>query len=138
MSVQGPAPAGPSPALSSRDVVVAQLAALQAEASSGPGGPGTLTAWAFASPGNRSATGPLARFSDLLRDPLYRGLLGHRAATLSPVVERADEARVEVLVMTVDDEAIGYTWVLGRQERAPYAGCWMTEGVLRHPDEEDR
>jgi len=108
-------------------VVVAQLSGLQREPAAS--GEGLAQCWAFASPGNREATGPLERFGELLRNPVYRGLLGHRATQLGPLDQSAGQARQEVLVMTDDDETLGFTWVLGQ-----YDGCWMTDGVLRHPD----
>ena len=124
-------PAGPSPALSASEVVAAQLAALRGEPQDGDGpGAGIRTAWSFASPGNQAATGPLERFAGMLRNPLYAGLLEHRAASLGTLAERGDEAQQEVLVLTRDDRTEGYTWVLSRSE----TGCWLTDGVLRHPE----
>jgi hypothetical protein len=124
--VTGPVP-GPA------DVVLAQLAALQREPyEDGPDGcgEGLAEAWEYASPGNRAATGPLPRFARMLRADTYRGLLGHRAVQLGPLLVDGDEARVEVLVVTAEDRTQGYTWVLGREP----AGRWLTEGVLRHPE----
>jgi hypothetical protein len=131
-----PSPAAaPSPSLSPADVVLAQLGGLQREPHDGDGyGAGLAQAWEFASPGNREATGPLPRFAGMLRDEAYRGLLGHRAVQLGPVLEEGGQAQVEVLVITADDRTEGYTWVLGRQSDPPWAGCWMTDGVVRHPD----
>lgn len=126
---------GPDPALSPTDVVLAQLVALRGEVRAGEGvGPGLTLAWEFASPGNRSATGPLDRFARMLREPVYNGLLAHRAVQLGPLDETGDHASLEVLVLTEDDCAQGFTWVLGRQDDPPYRGCWMTDGVLRHAD----
>ena len=128
---------GPSPSLSASDVVAAQLAALREEPQDGDGtGDGIRTAWSFASPGNRAATGPLDRFALLLRNPSYVGLLEHRAASLAPLRERGDEAQQEVLVLTRDDRTEGYTWVLARRWAPPHEGCWLTDGVLRHPEPE--
>ena len=126
---------GPSPSLSASDVVAAQLAALRDEPQDGDGiGEGIRTAWSFASPGNRAATGPLSRFALLLRNPLYVGLLEHRAVSLGPLEEAGDEAHQEVLVLTRDDRTEGYTWVLARTWAPPLEGCWLTDGVLRHPE----
>jgi len=136
---------GPSPALTAADVVAAQLAALRAERQDGDGaGEGIRTAWSFASPGNQAATGPLERFALLLRNPQYVGLLEHRAASLGPVTEHDDAAQLEVLVLTRDDRTEGYTWVLSRtwvpsrHGSAPDEGCWLTDGVLRHPEQGER
>ena len=78
----------------------------------------------------------LDRFADLLRTPLYVGLLEHRAAQLGPVRRAGDAVHLEVLVLTKDDRTQGFTWVLGRQGGPPHQGCWLTDGVLRHPDPE--
>ena len=126
----------PSPSLGPAEVVLAQLEGLRREPSgSRPAlGAGLAQAWSFASPGNREATGPLPRFARLLRADAYRGLLGHTAFQLGPVVEDGAQAQVEVLVIAADDTTQGFTWVLARQDVAPYVGCWMTDGVVRHPD----
>jgi len=132
-------PVAPSPALSPSAVVLAQLEGLRVEPRDGDGaGPGMLCAWAFASPGNREATGPVDRFAGMLRSSLYRGLLEHRAAQLGPPRMTGEQAQQEVLVLTADDRTMGFTWVLGRQSDPPYAGCWMTDGVLRHPEDGER
>ncbi len=127
-------PTAPSPALSAEEVVAVQLEALRTEPRHGGAGPGVRVAWAFASPGNRAATGPLSRFAAMLRSPLYVGLLDHRAAQAGPARESGDVAELEVLVLTRDDAALGFTWVLGRCSGAPHPGCWLTDAVLRHPD----
>ena len=125
----------PGPALSPTDVVLAQLEGLRAEARAGSGaGPGIRRAWEFASPANREATGPVDRFADMIRSTVYGVLLQHRAAQLGPLLEDDGEAQQEVLVVTSDDETVGFTWVLSLQDAPPHAGCWMTDGVLRHPD----
>lgn len=145
--MSAPDPAGPQPpadrgeptrpdrALTPDGVVAVQLAALRSERRAGVGaGDGIRVTWGFASPGNQRATGPIQRFASMLRSPAYDGLLGHRAAQAGPVLLDGDSARQEVLVLTEDDRAQGYTWVLCRRWDGVHAGCWLTDGVLRHPD----
>jgi hypothetical protein len=133
MTLRSGPPALPSPSVSADQVVLAQLAGLQSEAVDSPSpGAGLRACWEFASPGNRTATGPLEHFALMLRNPRYVGLLGHRTVHLGPLVVDGDQARQEVLVLTADDRTEGYTWVLSRQDEAPHEGCWMTDGVLRH------
>ena len=125
----------PAPRLSPTDVVLAQLEGLRDEPLDGVGaGPGIIRAWEFASPANREATGPVDRFADMVRSGVHRVLLQHRAAQLGPLLEDAGEAQQEVLVLTADDRTVGFTWVLSLQDDPLHAGCWMTDGVLRHPD----
>lgn len=134
MTQRDGAPDAPSRSLSVEQVVGAQLDALRSEPQDGAAaGPGIQRAWRFASPGNQAATGPVDRFAAMLRDLLYVGLLEHVAVALGPLVLDGDQARQEVLVVTLDDRTEGYTWVLGRQVDPPFTGCWMTEAVLRHP-----
>ena len=115
---------GPATDLEPDTVVGVQLSALAAGDVAG--------VWAFASPGNREAVGPLERFADLLRNPLYAPLLGHASAVLGESVREAGDARVEVLVHGAAGEVASYTWVLSVQAGGPWDGCWMTDGVLRH------
>lgn len=129
-------PSEPSPGLSASEVVAAQLDGMRREPRTADGaGPGMQVVWAFASPGNRAATGPLDSFAAMLRSPLYGGLLEHRAAQPGPLMESGEDAQQEVLVLTADDRTLGFTWLLSRQAGAEHKGCWMTEGVLRHPDQ---
>lgn len=44
----------------------------------------TATVFAFASPANRRATGPLERFAALLESPIYRPLVGHLDCEVRP------------------------------------------------------
>lgn len=142
---------GPSPNLGPAEVVLAQLAAFRREpyedagsggepddsedaSGAGAAGEGLAQAWEYASPGNRAATGPLPRFARMLRHDAYRGLLGHRAVQLGPLQQDGRAAQVEVLVLAADDSTQGYTWVLGQQSGPPHDGCWLTDGVVRHPD----
>ena len=129
----------PSPDLTATDVVLAQLEGLRSEPrAGGDAGSGVQQVWAFASPGNQAATGPVHRFAEMLRGSSYVALLEHRAAQLGPLLEQGDEAQQEVLVLGADDRTVGFTWVLARQATGPYAGCWLTEGVVRHPELEER
>lgn len=130
-------PTAPHRDLTPTEVVLAQLAGLRAEPRAGEGcGPGLELVWAFASPGNQAATGPVERFARMLRSPAYDGLLEHRAVQLGPVLQDGSQAQQEVLVLTADDRTQGYTWVLACQDDGPQAGCWLTDGVVRHPDRE--
>lgn len=115
--------------------MLAQLAGLRSEPRDGAGaGAGVQLVWEFASPGNRAATGPVHRFADMLRGSSYAALLEHRAAQLGPLVQDGEQARQEVLVLAADDRTVGFTWVLARQPAGPHAGCWLTDGVVRHSE----
>ncbi|KXZ56666.1 hypothetical protein GPECTOR_1g60 [Gonium pectorale] len=119
----------PHPSLPPEAVVEAQLAALLAE--------DAATVFAFASPGNQAVTGPLERFSTLLRNPMYRPLLRHRRSTPYRRTMLTSDSYSEVVQIVSDNtgmpqaiEAV-YSWELERQGpgAGPLAGCWLTNSV---------
>jgi hypothetical protein len=83
----------------------------------------------FASPGNKRFTGPLPRFTQMLRTPLYRSMLNHKSATYEPI--KIDGAAANQLVTLVDLEgnSIVYLFTLSKQSEPPCPGCWMTDSV---------
>lgn len=121
--------AAPSPALDPADVVRAQLEALKADSDAG-----IAVVFRFASPTNRSQTGPLERFTQMLRAG-YPELLGHRAAKLSPTVIEGDQAFQGVELTARDGSSHRYVFLLSRQSAVPFQDCWMTDSVL-NPDQQ--
>ena len=91
----------------------------------------------FASPGNKRVTGPLVRFTAMVRSPPYDRLLNHRSARYGPLAVSGDEAYQRVIVTDAAGEEVVYHWVLSRQSEGQYKDCWMTDGVLpvQHPGE---
>lgn len=126
-----PGPA-PSPELSPSEVVRIQLEALQHNDSPQPGA-GIAMVFKFSSPGNRAQTGPLPRFSEMLRNG-YPEMLNHREVRLPPPLIQEDEAIQPVEVVAKNGAAYRYLFILSRQTEPPYAGCWMTDSVLTDPE----
>jgi len=118
----------PSPSLSPDEVVKIQVAALKANDDSNSG---IELTFRFASPENRSTTGPLERFIRMVRSSPYDRLINHRSVTYGPMRISGYEASQEVTVEDLLGEKTTYLWVLGRQENGKYADCWMTDAVLR-------
>jgi hypothetical protein len=85
----------------------------------------------FASPQNRQVTGPLERFVNLVKNPLYRNMLDHVDAEYSPVEMEGDQARIDVVLTTVAGDRVGYSFLLSRQTSGEYEGMWMTDAVGR-------
>lgn len=121
----------PSPSLSPGEVVRIQLEALQRNDEDDDGG--IATVFQFASPANRSMTGPFDRFVQLVKTPEYRPMLNHRRAEPGPLITSGDLAEQRVTITTAAGDRVAYVFVLARQREGVYAGCWMTEGVLREP-----
>jgi hypothetical protein len=122
--------AAPTPELAPDDVIAIVLDAL---AHNDPEDRGLAVVFAFASPVNRAAVGPLDRFSDLARDDAYRPLLGHVRAVRGAIRMDGERATQRVVVTTPSGDQAVYTFTLSRQSDGAYKGCWMTDGVTREP-----
>ena len=117
----------PSPSLSPDEVVKIQVAALRWNDASNSG---IELTFRFASPENRSTTGPLERFIHMVRSSPYDRLINHKRVSYGPLRISDDEASQEVTVEDLLGEKTTYLWILGRQDNGKYADCWMTDAVL--------
>jgi hypothetical protein len=120
----------PTPELAPDDVVGIVLDAL---AHNDAEDHGLAVVFAFASPVNRAAVGPLDRFSDVARDDAYRPLLGHVRAVRGAIRMQGERATQRVVVTTPAGDQAVFTITLSRQAGGVYKGCWMTDGVTREP-----
>jgi hypothetical protein len=92
---------------------------------------GIATAFAFASPGNRHATGPLARFVPMVKHPTYAPLLDYATIEYTPIRVVGDYAEQLVTVTDKQGNTAAFLWILSRQVDGEYEDCWMTDGVTR-------
>lgn len=122
-------PPSPNPDLSPADVVRIQLEALQHNDTPTPDA-GIATAFQFAAPSNRAATGPIDRFIQLVKNPLYAPMLNFIRAEVEEGEMGTEEATLRVTVMAQLGEWVRYVFSLERQIEYPYSGCWMTAGVV--------
>ena len=123
-------PTGPAPSLSPQQVVQIQLEALR---TNGADDAGIARVFSFASPGNRSQTGPLERFAVMLRQGPFRVMFDYVSDEYAPIDIRG---RVALQVVTLFDvDHVGHTFMfqLSRQTAAPYTDCWMTDAVIPAP-----
>lgn len=115
----------PSPALSVTEVVQIQLDGLsntnQAE--------GILQCMTFASPGNRTVTGPLARFGRMVRSEEFSPLEHPDRVIIGKPMFENEIARILVSVVA-DRQLRSYIWLLSQQDEPPYENCWMTDSVF--------
>jgi len=117
----------PEPELKPNDVVRLQLLAMQQNDDSDFG---IEVTFRFASPSNKTQTGPLKRFIRLVRNPSYRPLLNHINATFLELNIEEDFAVQDVIITTSNGERIGYRFRLSIQKGPLYPGCWMTDSVI--------
>ena len=118
----------PNPALSPRQVVQAQLDALQA-VDRPTKDAGFETVFRFTSPENRAQTGPLPRFSAMIRNG-FGELINFRSARLLPPLQQDDRVLQPVEITSLAGRTVRYVFILRRQLQSPYQGCWMTDGVI--------
>ena len=118
----------PEPGLPPERVVEIQLRSLQRNDVPTPD-TGIKQTWLFAHPDNKRLTGPLARFTEMIKGPHYRMLLGHRSFSLTPIVRTETVAIFSVSVLTASGETVVFDWQVTKVESGQFAGAWMTLGV---------
>ena len=118
----------PDPALSPADVVAIQLNALQTNDTPETDA-GIAQTWAFAHPDNKRVTGPLPRFAQMIKGPLYQVLLGHRSHEIREVLATDDQVDFAVTVTSQKGEVVGYRWSVAKAAGGDDAGAWMTISV---------
>ena len=91
---------------------------------------GIAVTFNFASPANKTVTGPLARFVNMVNGPVYGGMISHRGATYENIETDGDNARIDVILETAAGKLIGFRFILRRQRDNQYDGAWMTDSVI--------
>jgi len=120
----------PSPDLSPEEVVRLQVEALQHNDEPHPDA-GIEAAFRFASPENKRATGPLDRFTAMVKGPAYGTMLGFERAEYGEMRVDGDEAAQRVILVQPDGRRVSYVFGLSKQSGGGYDGCWMTDSVVR-------
>ena len=117
----------PSPDINPIDVVEVQLFALQSNDESDFG---IRQTWEFAHPRNKMATGPLPRFTSMIKTPAYSILLNNLKFETREIFNDGKTAGIAVRIEAKDNKAYTYMWTLEKIiEEGPLNGIWMTSGV---------
>ena len=119
--------ARPSAERAPAEVVDIVLAALQGNGTTEDDA-GIATVFAFASPGNRAATGPFERFRAMIKRG-YSDMLGFAESRTDELRLEDDAAFQVVWLRQGDGRETGYVFQLGRQSGGEYDGMWMTDAV---------
>jgi len=114
----------PDPGIPPQRVVEIQLTALQNNDDPTPNA-GIEQTWAFAHPRNKMATGPLERFSAMIKGPPYRMLVGHESHDVRRIAVTESTAMFAVKVTPDSGDPVYYQWKLEKTA----SGSWMTVGV---------
>ena len=117
----------PSPSLDPAVVIRIQVEALRANSLPNEG---IKLTYSFASPENRRSTGPLGRFTAMIRSAPYDRLLNHRNARYGPMSVSGFKAFQTVTIIDKEGDETRYLWVLSRQRHGELKDCWMTDAVI--------
>ncbi|GAA4426084.1 hypothetical protein GCM10023188_07770 [Pontibacter saemangeumensis] len=118
----------PDKTLSPQQVVNIQLQALQQNDQSDSG---VITVFNFSSPQNKLHIGPINHLRVLVRDPAYQPMLNFKSYKKGQLVVSDDSAYQLVVIEGRDGRQEVYMFILSKQRRGAYKGCWMTEGIAR-------
>ena len=115
----------PTPALTPLEVVEIQLEAMRNNDAQDKG---ISVVYRFASPQNRSQTGPLLRFAQMLKQGPYALMLNYDSVVFDDAEIVGNRARVRVVLFN-QRQKLGFYFILSRQQEEPYKNCWMTDMV---------
>jgi len=118
----------PDPRLQPEDVVKIVLDAL-ANNDTPYTDAGIETTFNFASPSNKAQTGPLERFTVMVKGPVYGVMVDHKSHQLIELVMSNNRAYQMVRLVTASGVAVHFGFRLGLQSDGEFKGMWMTEAV---------
>jgi hypothetical protein len=116
---------GPDASFSAQETLELQLGALGSNAALGDDF-GIRYAFALASDANRAATGPIERFTRMVKAG-YRPLLDYKTVEVEPMGGCSSRKSFLVHVVGQDDEKTTYAWSMSRRASD---GAWATDAVL--------
>ena len=90
---------------------------------------GIATVFRFASPVNRANTGPLKRFTRMVKTG-FSDMLNHSGARYDEMEITDDKAIQAVWLLTDTGTEVGYAFQLGLQKSGEFEGMWMTDAVI--------
>ena len=119
----------PEPKLSPEEVVQYQMRALQHNDDPHPDA-GIERTFRFASPSNKSQTGPLEHFVSIVKSAAYLPMVNNLASSVVGSQVVGDHAKVVIRITPKKGPDLSYLFVLTRQHDGELDNCWMTDSVL--------
>jgi len=125
-----PQPALPSPSLQLQPADVVRIVIEALANNDEPfADAGIATTFAFASPANKANTGPLSKFTQMVKNPAYAIMIDHREHEFSEVVLTGNKAYQMVRILGTSGAEVVFAFRLGLQQDGEFAGMWMTDAV---------
>ena len=118
----------PNPDIAPAEVIAIQLNGLQHNDSPETDA-GIRQTWAFAHPRNRAMTGPLKRFTTMLKGPGYDVMLNHASHEIVPANSGEGWRQYDVFMDTENGAVKQYEWIVEKVTDGRYKNCWMTVAV---------
>jgi uncharacterized protein DUF4864 len=91
---------------------------------------GIERAFRFASPSNKTATGPLEKFAQIVKSPAYSPMLNNVSSSIVGSDVEGNKARVAVKVFDTTGRQVTYVFVFSKQSEGEFSNCWMTDAVM--------
>ena len=118
----------PNPDIAPAEVIAIQLNGLQHNDSPETDA-GIRQTWAFAHPRNRAMTGPLKRFTTMLKGQGYDVMLNHASHEIVPANSGEGWRQFDVFMETKNGEVMQFSWIVEKVKNGHYKNCWMTVAV---------
>ena len=118
----------PNPDIAPAEVIAIQLNGLQHNDSPETDA-GIRQTWAFAHPRNRAMTGPLKRFTTMLKGPGYDVMLNHASHEIVPANSGEGWRQFDVFMETENGTVMQFAWIVEKVTDGRYKNCWMTVAV---------
>ena len=118
----------PHPNIQPKDVVEIQPRSLQRNNEPTPDA-GILQTWKFAHPKNRLMTGPIERFTKMMKSHNYKDILYHRNHKIEPVFKTNIRSQFAVSITTLSNQKMTFKWELMKVQIGDFSGSWMTTSV---------
>ncbi|MEE2998775.1 MAG: hypothetical protein VX693_02530 [Pseudomonadota bacterium] len=119
----------PHPSLSPKDVVHIVMNALKNNDHPNKNS-GIAITFKFASPANKINTGPLERFSSIIKSQTFQSMINHHSTTYEKYNLLGNRANIDVILISSVGKIFGYRFFLSRQNGNKFEGCWMTDAVI--------
>ena len=124
----------PNKSIQPKEVVEIQLSALMKNDSPYQDR-GILQTWEFAHPNNQKYTGPIERFTKMLKGNAFSMLLNHKENKISEVFKSDDVATYEVLILSIDKRYFKFKWQVEKiTSEGELKDCWLTTAVSQPVD----
>ena len=90
---------------------------------------GIEQAWEFAHPFNKTSTGPLEKFKQMIYSDSYKILISHENSKTTILKETQNKFVYKVYILSKDKKKYYYIWQIEKVKEGKFKNCWMTTNV---------